>query len=46
MRETGENQPVAEPGKGSRRDFLKVAGALAGAATLTQFISTTTLAGP
>lgn len=43
MNETGENKPVTE-GKSSRRDFIKVAGALAGAASLTQFISTSTLA--
>lgn len=44
MKETGENQPVPETGTTSRRDLIKLAGALAGAATLTQFISTTTLA--
>jgi Fe-S-cluster-containing dehydrogenase component len=44
MKETGENQPVPEQGTTSRRDLIKIAGALAGAATLTQFISSTTLA--
>jgi dimethyl sulfoxide reductase iron-sulfur subunit len=45
MNETRENQPVPEQDKPtSRRDFVKVAGALAGAAMLTQFISIKTLA--
>ena len=44
MKETGESQPVPEQGTTSRRDLIKIAGALAGAATLTQFISSTTLA--
>jgi Fe-S-cluster-containing dehydrogenase component len=44
MNETGENQPAPEQGITSRRDLIKIAGALAGAATLTQFISTTTMA--
>jgi Fe-S-cluster-containing dehydrogenase component len=44
MNETGESQPVPEQGTTSRRDLIKVIGALAGAATLTQMISTATLA--
>jgi Fe-S-cluster-containing dehydrogenase component len=44
MDETQENQPVPENGGTSRRDFVKIAGALAGAAALTQFISINTLA--
>ncbi len=42
MNETGESQPVPEQGTTSRRDLIKIAGALAGAATLTQFINSGT----
>jgi len=45
MDETQENRPDSEKGTTSRRDFIKVASALAGAAALTQFISINTLAG-
>jgi phenylacetyl-CoA:acceptor oxidoreductase subunit 1 len=41
---TGTISPVPEKGATSRRDFVKIAGALAGAAALTQFISSSTLA--
>jgi Fe-S-cluster-containing dehydrogenase component len=45
MNETRDNQPAPETEPTtSRRDFAKVAGALAGAAVLTQFISVNTLA--
>ncbi|MCX6067985.1 MAG: 4Fe-4S dicluster domain-containing protein [Chloroflexi bacterium] len=44
MDETQENQPVPEKRSTARRDFVKVAGALAGAAAMAQFISTATLA--
>ncbi len=45
MEETRKNQPAPEKENSvSRRDFVKVAGALAGAAALTQFISIKTLA--
>ena len=44
MKETDESQPVSDQGNTSRRDLIKVVGALAGAAALTQAISTATLA--
>ena len=44
MKETDENQQVPEQGTTSRRDLIKVLGALAGAATLTSFVSSATLA--
>jgi Fe-S-cluster-containing dehydrogenase component len=46
MNETSENQPAPDEKDNpvSRRDFVKVASALAGAAVLTQFISVNTLA--
>ena len=44
MTETNENQTVSENGTTSRRDLLKIAGALAAAAALTQVMSGTTQA--
>src|SRR5664279_5058804 len=44
MSEPGEIQPVSEEGTTSRRDFLKIAGALAVAAALTQVVNTNSLA--
>lgn len=44
MKETVENKTVPEEATTSRRDFIKIAGALAGTAALTQVISTATLA--
>lgn len=44
MKETDENQAGHEEANTSRRDFLKIAGALAGAAAMTQVISTATMA--
>ncbi|HEY3311567.1 MAG TPA: 4Fe-4S dicluster domain-containing protein [Anaerolineales bacterium] len=44
MKETGESQPVSENGGTSRRDLLKIGGALAGAAALTAVLSNNTLA--
>lgn len=44
MDEIQENQPIPEKETTSRRDFIKIAGALAGAAALTQFVSVNTLA--
>ena len=45
MKNEDENQTVPEEGSTSRRDFLKIAGSLAGAAALTGAVSTVTLAG-
>src|SRR5512141_1255244 len=44
MKETGESQPVSEQGGTSRRDLIKLGGALAGAAALTAVLSNNTLA--